>query len=177
MGEPLLSIVVNLLDPKYEKVDRLFDFVEYTRCQVHMPILSEFFGRDPFILLRAFEHATGKSTKVQQCKQTLKFFYIDMLNMLVKLLKEVPELENKIQVCAILENDNDFSICKVVAEDVRRQLELLLEDPDYETTYSLILTQFSPQEMLKLKPTHNLAMAAIVAWMLEKKDMELLEVL
>lgn len=177
MADPILSSINILCSPTLYKQELRFEFEEYVKCQLHMPILSKFFNRDIYAQLKAHMYITSKSSDISSIPEVLKWYYSDMLNMLVKLIKSKPDLDSSIIVQALLDRENNFPIVFRSISQVQKDLKKLLDSSgEYDTPYSAVLQNFSSKEISLLTPTTNLAMAAILSEMLLGNSVELLEV-
>lgn len=158
--------------------DMTFTFENYVKSQVHLPILPDLHNRSPYTYLNALGYISHKSTDPTACIEVLRYYYSDLLNMLVNILKKNPEPTITIVVEALIPEDNYFPVLTRSLPEVRDILEQLLDNPEMETPYSAVLALFSTKELAELKPTNVLAMAGILSQLVHvDKSPVLLEVL
>lgn len=60
----------------------IINFSDYVKSQLHLNLVTDFFGRDIVSYYNAYQYIMGDKTHYRDCLKVIKFFYTDMANFL-----------------------------------------------------------------------------------------------
>jgi hypothetical protein len=157
--------------------DLTFTFENYVKCQIHLPIIPDIYGRDIYDYVKALKCIKGSSQYREECGKVLIYFYKDMMEMLCSLLKRNPDIKVNINI-AVETKSLGFPVAHVSLSSVAKDLSNLLEYGDLSESVigAGIFTKFTYQEMDKLVPNKALALASILYQYSNGQEATILEV-
>lgn len=143
--------------------DLVFTFENYVKCQVHLPLIIDLYGRNVYDYVKTLKHLEGSSSHKEECGKVLLFFYRDMMEMLCSVLKKNPTLNTNIRIQVDSRNLN-FPVAHVRLSTVLSDLKTMLDYGDSSNSVigAGIFTKFTYSEVSNLVPNKALALASVL---------------